>query len=105
MLVALFALVNSLPGALGGFSSTATGNIAIYWGKQLLPTDMARTSSNVIQGLKELTSGSTLSTQDRTLRTKSVVSSALPTTATVRTYHLTFIFGSKMGQTAFLSLI
>ncbi|KHE88664.1 carbohydrate-binding module family 1 protein [Neurospora crassa] len=33
MLVALLALANSLPGALGGFSSTATGNIAIYWGQ------------------------------------------------------------------------
>ncbi|KAK3339558.1 glycoside hydrolase superfamily [Neurospora tetraspora] len=33
MLVALFALVNSLPGALAGFSPSATGNIAIYWGQ------------------------------------------------------------------------
>ncbi|KAK1773253.1 glycoside hydrolase superfamily [Copromyces sp. CBS 386.78] len=33
MLVALFTLVNSLPGAHAGFSPSAKGNIAIYWGQ------------------------------------------------------------------------
>jgi hypothetical protein len=47
MLAALFALVNSLPSATAGFSPSSNGNVAIYWGEQLLPIDKARNSSGL----------------------------------------------------------